>query len=193
MPVIFNEEQREELRKLIKENALKRFEEKGVRKTTVAELTESVGIAKGTFYNFYKSKGELAADILADFDRASETELREQLERNGRIHIDRLFEIYRNVFRPETAFSFHFSPDDIAWLRETEETKHYFASEYGIKTAKLLFDSVDGIRSNIDYEYIVNFAKLINLMIENRSSFCEGAFDRNINAVMQMMLRYLKA
>ena len=193
MPVIFTEEQREELRKLIKENALKRFEEKGLRKTTVAELAESVGIAKGTFYNFYKSKGELAADILADFDRASETELREQLERNGRIHIDRLFEIYSNVFRPETAFSFHFSPDDIDWLQETEETKHYFTPEYGIKTAKLLFDSVDGIRSNIDYEYIVNFAKLINLMIENRSSFCEGAFDRNINAVMQMMLGYLKA
>lgn len=192
MPVIFTEEQRDELRKRIKENALKRFKEKGVRKTTVAELAQSVGIAKGTFYNFYKSKGELTADILADFDKASEAQLREQLEKNGRIHIDRLFEVYRNVFSPETAFSFHFTPDDIAWMQETEETKHYFEPEYGIKTAKLLFEHVDGIRSDIDLEYIVNFAKLINLMIENRTSFCEGAFDKNISAVMQMMLSHLK-
>ena len=193
MPVIFTSEQREELRSLIKENALKRFEEKGVRKTTVAELAESVGIAKGTFYNFYKSKGELTADILADFDKASDETLRKQLQKNGRIHIDKLFEIYRDAFRPETAFSFHFSMDDIEWMQETEETKHYFSPEYGIKTAKLLLDNVDGIRKDIDYEYVVNFAKLINLTIENRNSFCVAAFDKNINAIMQLMLDYLKA
>lgn len=193
MPVIFTEEQREDLRKKIKENALKCFEEKGVLKTTIAELAHSVGIAKGTFYNFYKSKGELTADILSDFDKASDAQLREQLEKNGRIHIDRLFEVYRDVFRPETAFSFHFTPDDIAWMQDTRETMHYFTPEYGIKTAKLLLDHVDGIRSDIDYEYIVNFAKLINLMIENRASFCKGAFDKNIAAVMQMMLGHLKA
>ena len=78
-------------------------------------------------------------------------------------------------------------------MQETEETKHYFSPEYGIKTAKLLLDNVDGIRKDIDYEYVVNFAKLINLTIENRNSFCVAAFDKNINAIMQLMLDYLKA
>ena len=55
MPVIFTEEQREEIKQQIRENAIKCFEKKGVRKTTVAELADSVGIAKGTFYNFYQS------------------------------------------------------------------------------------------------------------------------------------------
>ena len=193
MPVIFTEEQREEIKRQIRENAIKCFEKKGVRKTTVAELADSVGIAKGTFYNFYQSKGELVADILSEFSKASEMQLRKKLNKTGRIHIDKLFEVYQNVFRPETAFSFHFSNDDIAWMQETEETKIFFAPEYGIRTAELLFEHVDGIRSDIDYEYIVNFAKLINLMIENRKSFCKGAFDRNIKSIMQMMMDDLKA
>ncbi len=193
MPVIFTEEQRTKIRRRIKENALKLFEEKSVRKTTVAELADSVGIAKGTFYNFYKSKGALAADILDDFSRASETELRSQLAQNGRIHVDKLFAVYRSVFRPETAFSYHFSPDDIAWMQEAEETQHFFAPEYGIKTAKLVLEQVDGIRSDIDYAYIVNFAKIINMVIENRSAFCESALESNISSIMQMMLAYLKA
>ena len=104
MPVIFTEEQRDELRKRIKENALKRFKEKGVRKTTVAELAQSVGIAKGTFYNFYKSKGELTADILADFDKASEAQLREQLEKNGRMRFIVMFSVpklhFHFILRP---------------------------------------------------------------------------------------------
>ena len=159
----------------------------------MAELADSVGIAKGTFYNFYQSKGELVADILSEFSKASEMQLKKKLNKTGRIHIDKLFEVYKNVFRPETAFSYHFSSDDIAWMQETEETKIFFAPEYGIRTAKLLFEHVDGIRSDIDYEYIVNFAKLINLMIENRQSFCKGAFDRNIRSIMQMMMDDLKA
>lgn len=193
MPVIFTDEQRTEIRRQIKENALKLFEKKSVRKTTVAELTDSVGIAKGTFYNFYKSKGELIADILDDFARASEEELCSQLEQNGRIHIDKLFDVYCDAFRPETAFSYHFSPDDISWMQETEETKHFFAPEYGIKTSKLVLEQVDGIRTDIDYAYIVNFAKIINMVIENRCSFCESALENNLTSIMQMMLEYLKA
>ena len=193
MPVIFSEKQREEIKQKLKENALKSFDNAGVRKTTVAELAKNVGIAKGTFYNFYASKGALIADILADFDKISISELRKYLEKQERIPIGKMFEIYQNAFRPETAFSFHFTPDDIEWLKETEETKHYFSPEYGIKTAKLILGYVDGIRSDIDYAYVVNIAKLINLMIENRSSMCESAFDQNLHSLMELMLTYLKA
>lgn len=193
MPIIFSEKQREEIKQKLKGSALNSFENKGVRKTTVAELAKTVGIAKGTFYNFYESKGALIADILADFDEISIRELCKYLEKQERIPIDKMFEIYQNAFRPESAFSFHFTPDDIEWLKETAETKHYFSPEYGIKTAKLILDYVDGIRSDVDYAYVVNIAKLINLMIENRESMCESAFDQNLHSLMELMLTYLRA
>ena len=69
MPVIFSEKKRHEISRQIKEAALRLFKTKGIRKTTVAELAESVGIAKGTFYNFYATKAQLVAEIMRSEER----------------------------------------------------------------------------------------------------------------------------
>ena len=85
------------------------------------------------------------------------------------------FNYYVELFRPNTAFSFHFKPDDIALMQEMEETRKYFSAEYAVKNAKLVLDYVEGVREDVDYAYIANFAKLINLAIENRNAFCQEA------------------
>ncbi|MDP4092621.1 MAG: TetR/AcrR family transcriptional regulator [Bacillota bacterium] len=47
---------REQVKKTIEEVCLRLFREKGYENVTVDEITKEVGIAKGTFYNFYSSK-----------------------------------------------------------------------------------------------------------------------------------------
>lgn len=191
MPVIFSEKKRREISDQIKEAALRLFETKGIRKTTVAELAESVGIAKGTFYNFYATKGQLVAEIMDDFNDAAEQELRKKLEGRPKIPVTEFYNYYTELFRPNTAFSFHFGADDIMLMQEMEETKKFFSAEYAVKNAKLVMGFLDGIREDIDYGYIANFAKLVNLAIENRSAFCEDAFERNLQAIFGLMLQYL--
>ena len=129
MPVIFSEKKRHEISRQIKEAALRLFKTKGIRKTTVAELAESVGIAKGTFYNFYATKGQLVAEIMDDFDAASERELRNKIGGRDKIPIAEFYKYYVELFRPDTAFSFHFTPDDITVMQEMEETRKFFSQE----------------------------------------------------------------
>ena len=191
MPVIFSEKKRREISSRIKEEALRLFETKGIRKTTVAELAESVGIAKGTFYNFYATKGQLVAEIMDDFNEAAEQELKKKLEGRPKIPVTEFYNYYTELFRPHTAFSFHFRADDIMLMQEMEETRKFFSAEYAVKSTRLVIGYLDGIREDIDYGYIANFAKLVNLAIENRSAFCEEAFDQNIRAVFGLMLQYL--
>ena len=192
MPIIFSEEQREQIRQQIQAKAKELFSQKSVRKTSVAELAESVGIAKGTFYHFYPSKGALVAEIIDDYNAVSEKALRQMLDTKGRIPLEEFAVFYKNTFRSELAFSYHFSPDDIKWMMETEETRRFFNAEDAIGLTQLILRYVDGIRPDIDYGYIVNFAKLINLAIESRATFCAEAFDRNLDAIFRMMLVYLK-
>lgn len=191
MPVIFSEKKRREISSQIKEAALRLFETKGIRKTTVAELAESVGIAKGTFYNFYATKGQLVAAIMDDFDAAAEQELRNKLAGRGKIPVSEFYDYYVDLFRPSTAFSFHFEADDIMLMQEMEETRKYFSTEYAVKNAKLVLGFLDGIRDDVDYGYIANLAKLVNLAIENRSAFCQEAFEQNLRAIFDLMLQYL--
>lgn len=52
-------QQREKIRENILNTSIAIFKEKGYENATVDEITKTVGIAKGTFYNFYKSKSEI--------------------------------------------------------------------------------------------------------------------------------------
>lgn len=69
MPKIFTEEQRAGMQERIIEAGRTLFREKGFQKTSVNTITDAVGIAKGTFYNFFSSKEMLFMTILGEFER----------------------------------------------------------------------------------------------------------------------------
>ena len=55
---------------------------KGIFKTRVEDITNYLGIAKGSFYTYFKSKGELLEKIIDQVYDIRETELKELLESN---------------------------------------------------------------------------------------------------------------
>lgn len=56
MPKSYSEQEKEYIKKRLKEEAAKCLVQYGVRRTTVDEIVKRVHIPKGTFYLFYKSK-----------------------------------------------------------------------------------------------------------------------------------------
>jgi AcrR family transcriptional regulator len=75
MPRAFSEEERQTIRRQLREQGEKLFEAYGLRKTTVEDITKAVGISKGSFYLFYPSKEELLLEILEQI----ESDLRESI------------------------------------------------------------------------------------------------------------------
>lgn len=75
MPKAFSEHEKETIRAQMREKGKKLFEKQGLKKTSVDELTEAVGISKGAFYLFYESKEELFLEIL----EALETDFRSRI------------------------------------------------------------------------------------------------------------------
>jgi AcrR family transcriptional regulator len=75
MPRAFSAEERETIRRQLREQGEKLFEAYGLRKTTVEDITKAVGISKGSFYLFYPSKEELLLEILEQI----ESDLRESI------------------------------------------------------------------------------------------------------------------
>ncbi len=64
MPKIFDEKERVKIEKHIIKEAHKLFCINGFLKTSVGQITSAVGIAQGTFYNFFKSKEALFFEIM---------------------------------------------------------------------------------------------------------------------------------
>ena len=52
----WRQRKKEELRQLLYHKAIELFESQGYEKTTVQQITEAVGVAKGTFFNHFPTK-----------------------------------------------------------------------------------------------------------------------------------------
>lgn len=65
MAKAFTEEEKIKIKEDIMETALDLFHEKGKKSLSISELTKRVGIAQGSFYNFWKDKESLIIDLMA--------------------------------------------------------------------------------------------------------------------------------
>ena len=70
MPKIFSEAERDLVRRRLLDAGQESIIRQGLRKTKVEELTMTVGIAKGTFYNFFPSKEALCLALLEEAESA---------------------------------------------------------------------------------------------------------------------------
>lgn len=66
MPKSYSEQEKEYIKKRLKEEAAKCLAQYGVRRTTVDEIVKRVNIPKGTFYLFYKSKELLLFEVIQE-------------------------------------------------------------------------------------------------------------------------------
>ncbi len=89
-------------RDLIRTSALALFKEKGVDDTSVNDIVNEAGIAKGTFYLYYSNRDDLVNDVFEEF--ATEF-LREVIEANKDLQkIAPFAESLLNYFRKNRMF-----------------------------------------------------------------------------------------
>jgi len=77
MPRAFSEHEKETIRAQMCVKGKKLFEKQGLKKTSVDELTEAIGISKGAFYLFFESKEELFLEILEQIEKEIQTSILE--------------------------------------------------------------------------------------------------------------------
>ena len=77
MPKAFSEQERTTIRAQMREKGKKLFEKHGLKKTSVDEITEAVGISKGAFYIFFESKEDLFMEILEQIEKEIQTSILE--------------------------------------------------------------------------------------------------------------------
>ena len=83
----------EERRNEILETAEKLFVTKGYTKTTVNDILKEIGIAKGTFYHYFKSKEEVMDEIIMRIIKADVAKAKAIVSNPNITVLDNLFRI----------------------------------------------------------------------------------------------------
>ena len=145
MPKAFSDQEKEVIRQQFREKGKARFETYGLKKTSVGDLTQAVGVSKGAFYLFYESKEELFLDIL------------EQLEVDFRA---RIFDLSINPKQNARRLLGKLLKEALLTWDQYPLLKNFGLSEYEYLARKLPLERIQA-HANQDNEFVNDFIKRI--------------------------------
>lgn len=80
MPKGFSEQEKKTIRVKLMQNGSELFVKYGLKKTSVDDITRSVGISKGAFYLFFNTKEELLFEILETLEEKLQADFRDSMQ-----------------------------------------------------------------------------------------------------------------
>lgn len=73
------------------------FFQKGYEKTSVNDIIEKIGVAKGTFYHYFKSKEDLLDQLVNQFAKKSVLEVEKMMERREMNALERMNHFFISI------------------------------------------------------------------------------------------------
>ncbi|MEN3130759.1 TetR family transcriptional regulator [Bacillus cereus] len=202
----------EERRKEILETAERLFLTKGYTKTTVNDILKEIGIAKGTFYHYFKSKEEVMDEIIMRIIKEDVTKAKRIVSNPDIPVLDKLFKILmeqspksgdvkekmiQQFHQPNNAEMhqkslvqsiIHLSPVLTEVLEQGIE-EGIFSTPYPQETIELLLSSAQVIFDDGLFQWkpeeMMRRAKAYIKMMEVSVGAKEGSFDYMIEVLMK--------
>lgn len=189
---VFTNEQKDELRTAMLEAGFPLIKEYGVTHTTISKLTNAAGIAKGTFYHFWKNKEEYLVTLIRYHRQKMLPLLLDEDVLSGKRKLGkedvRLY--FRYLVDKEKSIYAHMTLEDEALLmQKTSDFEPNEEKESSI--ANQLLGMIDGVRPEIDLLLLANMTKILVLTAEAKDELHESAYEKTIDAILDKIMELI--
>lgn len=191
MPEAFTKEKQEEIREQLFHAGVRLSRTIGVQRMTVARLTASCGIAKGSFYSFYKSKEEFILALAEWADRKTKEMLGKKLAGRRQMPTHEFLEFFREFLSSEYDLMNGLTVDDFLWLKTHMAEADLFNPVDQMGVVRMWLSLISDAREDIDYGTVVNLMKSIYAMREHRDTLVEESLDNSIEMVIRLLEVYI--
>lgn len=191
MPEAFTKEKQEEIREQLFHAGVRLSRTIGVQRMTVARLTASCGIAKGSFYSFYKSKEEFILALAEWADRKTKEMLGKKLAGRSQMPTHEFLEFFREFLSSEYDLMNGLTVDDFLWLKTHMAEADLFNPVDQMGVVRMWLSLISDAREDIDYGTVVNLMKSIYAMREHRDTLVEESLDNSIEMVIRLLEVYI--
>ncbi|MCR5728115.1 MAG: TetR/AcrR family transcriptional regulator [Lachnospiraceae bacterium] len=186
---VFTNEQRDELRTAMLEAGFPLIKEFGVTHTTISKITNAAGIAKGTFYHFWKNKEEYLVELIRYHRQKMLPLLISEDVLSGKRKLGR--EDARLYFRylvdKENSIYAHLTLEDESKLMQNtsdfepdEEKESFIASR--------LLGMLEGVRADVDLLLLANMTKILVLTAEAKDELHESVYEKTIDTIIDVIM-----
>jgi len=186
---VFTNEQRDELRLVMLEAGFPLIKEYGVTHTTITKITEAAGIAKGTFYHFWKNKEEYLADLIKYHRQKMLPQLigpdvlagkRKLGREDTRVYFHHLVDKDMSIYAHMTL------EDESNLIHKTSDFDPDEEKESSIAVNLLGF--LEGVKPDVDFLLLANMTKILVLTAEAKEELHETAYEKTIDTIIDGIL-----
>ncbi len=186
---VFSEEEKQELKISMLENGLPLLKKYGMTHMTVPRITESAGIAVGTFYSFFDSKEGYINELIA-YNRqkklkalVSEDVLTGK-KKLGRADAERY--LWMMLDREQSVYAYLTIENEIALAKKTSAPAPDLEHETAV--GRKLVSYLENTRENIDFALLANMMKLFVIASESRGMLHESGMDATLKLLADTIL-----
>ena len=189
---VFTNEQRDELRTSMLEAGFPLIKEYGVTHTTISKITNAAGIAKGTFYHFWKNKEEYLV-VLIRYHRQKMLPIllgEDVLSGKRKLGKEDVRLYFRYLVDKEKSIYAHMTLEDESKLmQETSDFEPNEKKESFIATQ--LLGMIDGVKKDVDLLLLANMTKILVLTAEAKDELHESAYEKTIEAILDKIMELI--
>ncbi|MGL6201336.1 MAG: TetR/AcrR family transcriptional regulator [Lachnospiraceae bacterium] len=191
MPAIFSENQREKIQNKLLDIGFKLIKKNGYKRMTVTEVTNACGIAKGTFYTFFKSKEEFVYHIMI-YERTLEKEKLLSFLSNKNImtkeglrkYLFHLCENNKNIFS-------YMTEEEISLLTTTWPEEYLFNINNDKETANWLLDKIPDKNPECDWRIFTNQMKMLAITLSYKNILISDALGETLESYIGYIIDYV--
>lgn len=190
MPQIFDKIGRDKVQENLLDAGFQLIKTQGYKKTSIADIAGKVGIATGTFYNFFPSKEEFLYQLVI-YKRSMVKEQFQNLIAEGKIgkEIFRQF-LRENYFADNHVFD-SLNEKEIGVLSEKRTDEQWKSESNDKKTTKWLIENLEGVNPQFEWKVFANLSKSIALIRFWKIRLYPEEYEITLDIYIEAMIRYV--
>lgn len=177
MPKIFSEQEREIIRTKLLNAGIEELENKPYRSIAIDSLAAKVGIAKGTFYNFFSSKEAYFYAVMQFVKEKNRNELKELLLCE-KVQKDEIVDcLYHRYTKIKTVYDY-FSPEEMKII--VRKLPNGDEADDSVEFAEWICESLSVSEKEKKAKVIVNMCNIMAMAASNRDMLEPCAYEETI-------------
>ncbi|WP_028041772.1 TetR/AcrR family transcriptional regulator [Candidatus Stoquefichus massiliensis] len=189
-PVIFDDVARNNIKSSMLENGFVSIREKGLKNTAIEDIAKQSGIAKGTFYNFFKSKEDFVVSIIEYKNNQIMSNIQKYCKHKAFISREEVFNLVEYLFSNENENLYSYL--SFEEIRQVIKKQPNFVApdEYAKKTIDYFLSLIPNHNKNCDWKVLINYSRMISIIknFDDTKSFYQDVLDKNISAIIGLIV-----
>ena len=189
---VFTEEEKSQIKLIMLDAGFPLLKKYGMTHTTISKITEAAGIAKGTFYHFWKNKEEYMADLILYHRQKMIPVLisDDVLKGKRKLGEEDARKYLHAVVDEEISIYPHLTLEDEAKLFKNTDTFEPDIEKESAITGELL-RHLDNVRKDVSLPLIANMTKLLVIASESREELHEAVYKETIDTLVDTILNLI--